>query len=130
MPALDALGLIASDLAASAAFYRLLGMDFPEPNGDEHIEATAQNGMRLMLDSERLMKRMDESWTRPEGYAFGLALLCESAAEVDEVFAAVKKAGYDHAAEPFDAFWGQRYATVLDPDGYRVDLFAPLANQD
>ena len=25
---------------------------------------------------------------------------------------------------PFDAFWGQRYATVLDPDGVRVDLYA------
>lgn len=28
---------------------------------------------------------------------------------------------------PFDAPWGQRYATVLDPDGNGVDLFAPLA---
>ena len=27
---------------------------------------------------------------------------------------------------PFDAFWGQRYATVHDPDGNPVDLFAPL----
>ncbi|MGB5655838.1 MAG: glyoxalase, partial [Acidimicrobiia bacterium] len=27
---------------------------------------------------------------------------------------------------PFDAFWGQRYATVLDPDGNGVDLFAPI----
>jgi uncharacterized glyoxalase superfamily protein PhnB len=29
---------------------------------------------------------------------------------------------------PFDAFWGQRYATVLDPDGNTVDLFAPLGS--
>ena len=28
--------------------------------------------------------------------------------------------------EPWDAFWGQRYAEVLDPDGNVVDLFAPL----
>jgi len=28
---------------------------------------------------------------------------------------------------PWDAFWGQRYAQVLDPDGNSVDLFAPLA---
>jgi uncharacterized glyoxalase superfamily protein PhnB len=27
---------------------------------------------------------------------------------------------------PYDAPWGQRYATVADPDGYRVDLFALL----
>jgi hypothetical protein len=29
---------------------------------------------------------------------------------------------------PYDAPWGQRYATVLDPDGNIVDLFAPLAS--
>jgi uncharacterized glyoxalase superfamily protein PhnB len=28
--------------------------------------------------------------------------------------------------EPWDAFWGQRYAAVGDPDGNLIDLFAPL----
>jgi hypothetical protein len=28
--------------------------------------------------------------------------------------------------EPWDAFLGQRYAVVSDPDGNHVDLFAPL----
>jgi hypothetical protein len=28
--------------------------------------------------------------------------------------------------EPWDAFCGQRYAEVEDPDGNVVDLFAPL----
>ena len=28
--------------------------------------------------------------------------------------------------EPWDAFWGQRYASVKDPDGNQIDLFAPL----
>ena len=28
--------------------------------------------------------------------------------------------------EPWDAFWGQRYAQLRDPDGNAVDLFAPL----
>ena len=35
-------------------------------------------------------------------------------------------AGHRGHLEPFDAFWGQRYATVLDPDGNGVDLYAPL----
>jgi uncharacterized glyoxalase superfamily protein PhnB len=30
---------------------------------------------------------------------------------------------------PWDAFWGQRYAFLQDPDGNRVDLFAPLAKE-
>ena len=29
--------------------------------------------------------------------------------------------------EPWDAFWGQRYAQIHDPDGNVVDLFAPLS---
>ena len=33
--------------------------------------------------------------------------------------------GRGHLA-PWDAFWGQRYAVVLDPDGNVVNLFAPL----
>ena len=39
-------------------------------------------------------------------------------------------AGYHGHLEPWDAFWGQRYATVLDPDGNSVDLFAPLPATD
>jgi hypothetical protein len=35
-------------------------------------------------------------------------------------------AGYDGHKEPWDAFWGQRYAIVHDPDGNTVDLFAEL----
>ena len=37
--------------------------------------------------------------------------------------------GHVVVQEPFDAPWGQRYATVVDPDGYRVDLFCPLSGQ-
>lgn len=40
---------------------------------------------------------------------------------------AVALAGFHSHVAPFDAPWGQRYATVLDPDGNHVDLFAPLA---
>ena len=28
--------------------------------------------------------------------------------------------------QPWNAFWGQRYAQVADPDGNLVDLFAAL----
>jgi uncharacterized glyoxalase superfamily protein PhnB len=35
-------------------------------------------------------------------------------------------AGFTWTKEPYDAFWGQRYANLADPDGNVVDLFAPL----
>ena len=40
--------------------------------------------------------------------------------------AAIHKAGFVVVTEPWDAFWGQRYAIVADPDGYMSDLFAAL----
>ena len=43
-------------------------------------------------------------------------------------YARLTGAGYDGRTEPWDAPWGQRYATVLDPDGNSVDLFAALEN--
>ena len=55
----------------------------------------------------------------------GLAFLCSDPAEVDSIHARLVAAGHPSHVEPFDAFWGQRYATVLDPDGNPVDLFAP-----
>jgi uncharacterized glyoxalase superfamily protein PhnB len=51
---------------------------------------------------------------------------CESPAAVDELYAALVADGVHSYAEPWDAFWGERCAEVLDPDGNVVDLFAPL----
>jgi uncharacterized glyoxalase superfamily protein PhnB len=38
----------------------------------------------------------------------------------------VVAAGFRSKKDPWDAFWGQRYAQVIDPDDNAVDLFAPL----
>ena len=55
-----------------------------------------------------------------------LAVACDSPAEVDEVYHQLVATGVEPVREPWDAFWGQRYARVLDPDGNTVDLYAPL----
>ena len=53
-------------------------------------------------------------------------MLCESPADVDTAYERVVSAGFAGHLAPFDAFWGQRYAVVHDPDGTPVDLYAPL----
>lgn len=45
---------------------------------------------------------------------------------VDQAFGEMIAAGFRGHVRPWDAFWGQRYATLLDPDGNSVDLFAAL----
>jgi uncharacterized glyoxalase superfamily protein PhnB len=55
--------------------------------------------------------------------AFGVG----SPSDVDALFERLTRAGHPGALKPFDAPWGQRYATVTDPDGTSIDLFAALA---
>lgn len=128
MASLAALGIVSSDIAESCRFYRTLGVDVGEPaDGDDHFETTLTSGLRLMWDTEEMIRKLDPEWQRPtEGHAMALAFECASAPEVDETYARVVGAGFKGKTEPYDAFWGQRYATVDDPDGNSVDLFAPL----
>jgi PhnB protein len=44
--------------------------------------------------------------------------------DVDEVFAHALAAGATGLAEPYDAFWGDRYAIVRDPSGHHWSLGA------
>ena len=126
MAELNAIGIVSSDLARSIAFYRLLGVDFPEEEG--HIEARLPSGVRLMLDSEEVVRSFRPDWTRETGNQLGLAFECDSPADVDDVYARVTGAGFHGEKEPFDAFWGQRYAQLRDPDGVPVDLYSPLTD--
>ncbi|MEU5316825.1 VOC family protein [Streptomyces sp. NPDC021056] len=127
-PRFDAIGLIVSDMAASVAFYRRLGFEFPEGAEQEgHVEAQLPGGLRLLLDTEEVVRSFHASWQPPTGGGrTGLALRCDSPAEVDSVYEELVGAGHHGELKPWDAVWGQRYASLLDPDGNGVDLFAPL----
>jgi uncharacterized glyoxalase superfamily protein PhnB len=124
MPQLNAIGIVASDLERSRAFYRLLGVEIAE--GNDHVEATLPNGFRLMLDSEDVIRSFRPDWKRETGNQLALAFDCGSPPEVDETYARIVEAGFESEKEPWDAFWGYRYAQVRDPDGVGVDLFAAL----
>ncbi len=126
MAELNAIGIVASDMARSIRFYRLLGLDFPETPDEGHLEVTLAGGARLMLDSEATVRSFRPDWERAVGNQVGLAFECGSAAEVDALYAEAVGAGFQGEKAPWDAFWGQRYAQLLDPDGNPIDLYAPL----
>ena len=129
-PRLDVVGIVVRDMEASLSFYRRLGLDIAEdadPEGHGHVEARV-GGLRIAWDTIETIRSFDPEWTEPTGDPrMGLAFQVDSAAEVDELYRDLVEAGYDGHKEPWDAFWGQRYAQLRDPDGNGVDLFAPLA---
>ena len=126
MPELNAIGITVSDLRRSLQFYRLLGLDLPEDSDEDHVETTMANGTRLMFDPEEVIRSFLPEWTRDDGNQVSLAFECASPAELDEIYARVVAAGFEGEKEPWDAFWGQRYALLGDPDGVRVNLYAAL----
>jgi catechol 2,3-dioxygenase-like lactoylglutathione lyase family enzyme len=126
MPQLNAIGIVVSDMARSIRFYRLLGLDVPETPDEGHVDAFLPNGLRFMLDSEETVRSFRPDWSREHGNQVGLALECESPTQVDAAYAEAVAAGFHGEKEPWDAFWGQRYAQLQDPDGVPVDLYASL----
>ena len=126
MPQLNAIGITVRDMEPSIRFYRLLGIDVPETPGEGHIDTFLPNGVRFMLDTEEVVKSFMPDWERESGNQVALAFECGSPAEVDETYARVVAAGFPAGKEPWDAFWGQRYAHLEDPNGVGVDLYAAL----
>ena len=127
MAELDLVGIVVRDMPAALGFYRLLGLQIPaEADVEAHVEARTAHGFRIAWDTLEIMQSIHPDWVEPAGHRMGLAFLCVSPAEVDALYSAVTAAGYQGAKEPWDAFWGQRYAVVVDPDGNLIDLFASL----
>lgn len=125
---LDVIGLVVEDMARSLAFYRHLGLDLP-PGADEqpHVEAALPGGLRLAFDAEETIRSFDPDWVPPTGgHRVSLAFRVDGPADVDSAYDELLALGYKGHKAPWDAFWGQRYAVVHDPDGNTVDLFAPL----
>ena len=127
---MNLIGLVVADMSASLAFYRRLGLDIPaSADAEPHVEVTLPGGLRLAWDPVDIIKSFDQEWTAPTGgHRINLAFLCDSPADVDAKHDELVDAGYHSHLKPWDAFWGQRYAVVHDPDGNPIDLFAPLAS--
>jgi len=123
---LNAIGIVASDMGRSIGFYRLVGVDVPETPDEAHVDTFLPNGVRFMLDTEETVRSFRPDWVRETGNQISLAFECASPAEVDETYRRVVEAGFRGEKEPWDAFWGQRYAQLSDPDGVPVDLFAAI----
>mgnify|MGYP003603924338 FL=1 len=122
------IGIVTTNMAASLAFYRALGVDIAEgQDNEQHVDATLDGGQALAWDTVETILGFDPNYVSPTGgHKIALAFQKDSPAEVDAAYAELTDAGYTGHVQPWDAFWGQRYATLLDPDGNSIDLFAPL----
>lgn len=125
-PQIDAIGVAVSDMALAIAFYTRLGLEFPpEAETQPHAEAMLGSSIRLMLDTEAMLRQIDPDWSATPGGRLGLAVRLPDPAALDLLYTELADDGLG-VKEPWDAFWGQRYAVIRDPDGLHIDLYAQL----
>ena len=125
-PQLDMIGLIADDLTRTLAFYRRLGLEFEDgAENQPHVEATLPGGVRIAWDPVETIRSFQPDFEPSYGGGrIGLAFTCVDAADVDATYEKFVADGHRGLRAPWDAPWGQRYATIEDPDGNGIDLFA------
>jgi catechol 2,3-dioxygenase-like lactoylglutathione lyase family enzyme len=134
-PRFDQINIVSSDMEASLAFYRRLGVNLPEANvwrtGSGAHHASVRDGEAdLDLDSTRFAAAWNKGWQGRSDLGgrvvvgFGVA----SREAVDRLYAELTAAGHKGLQPPWDAFWGARYAVVEDPDGIAVGLMSPISD--
>jgi len=102
-----------------------------DADAQPHVEVTLPGGIRVAWDTLETIHSFDPDHHAPTGNSsIGLAFRLDSPADVDATYAKLVAAGYHGHKEPWDAFWGQRYALIRDPDGNSVDLFSALPGRE
>ena len=129
-PIFNQFNLIVTNMAATVAFYRLLGLVIPDTDPEwqlHHRSAELADGIDLDFDSVAFARRWNRGWpARAPGGMGVLGFRLASRAAVDETYAALIAAGHIGQQPPYDAFWGARYAIVEDPDGNAVGVMSPV----
>jgi catechol 2,3-dioxygenase-like lactoylglutathione lyase family enzyme len=127
---LDQVNLVVNDVEASRAFYGRLGLDF----GSEHDPVWAAHHVSVRtgdnscididLDSTSFAPKWNRGWPGGSGIVVGFKV--DTRQDVDDLVAELAAAGVPVQQEPWDAFWGARYAVVSDPDGNGVGIMSPM----
>jgi catechol 2,3-dioxygenase-like lactoylglutathione lyase family enzyme len=124
---LDQINLVVQNMAAMVEFYRRLGLkvDEPEPPWHRHHRtAEVGEGLDLDFDSHGFAATWNHGLPEQARVVIGFRLPDRDA--VDRIYFDLTQAGYAGQQEPYDAFWGARYAAVEDPDGNAVGLMSPV----
>lgn len=126
-PVLDLLTLVVGDMEPMVEFYRRLGVEIEDTTEEwaSHHRSGSAGSTGFDLDAASFASHWNAGWPAGRtGPLLGFKLPSREA--VDAAYADLTGAGYAGSQEPWDAFWGARYAVVVDPDGNHVGLMSPL----
>jgi predicted enzyme related to lactoylglutathione lyase len=112
--------LLVEDIARSLAFYRHLGIDFPE-GADARPDVGVDIGDGRTIIWSTTFGANDPNRTAPRGGSrIMLEFFVEGNDAVDTTFAELAAAGYHVVREPFTTSFDAYMCLVDDPDGNTV----------
>ena len=116
-----------ADMAASAAFYRAIGFEIPDgAEGSEFVQVEVAEGVGFAFGTHTLTAGYHAGFVPSAGRGANcLQFVLDSREAVDALYEKLTGAGYLSHLAPIDAFWGARYAEVLDPDGNAAGFHSP-----
>jgi predicted lactoylglutathione lyase len=110
--------LYVRDLERSIEFYRLLGLDVPDPHADRPVaKYETSNGLTIIFTTDEVARRFDSGWIRPQhGYQQVMEFIVDDDASVNAVWDRLTSAGHKGTTPPGHIIGP--YATMVeDPDG-------------
>ncbi|SEP04178.1 VOC family protein [Aquisalimonas asiatica] len=115
LEAISAVTVFTADMAAAVAFYQRLGFEMRYGGADATFTSfhVGPGYLNLMAGS-------------PPAALWGRIIIHVS--DVDAMYRRVREAGLQPEAEPSDAFWGERYFHLQDPDGNELSFARPLSD--
>lgn len=127
-PTFDQVNIVVGDMEATTVFYRRLGLELPEqaPWDTYHRSATTAAGLDLDFDTVDFARQWNGGWPRTTGGGVVVGFRVTTREAVDAIHTDMVEAGYRSQQEPYDAFWGSRYAVIEDPDGNAVGIMSPM----
>lgn len=116
--------LIVTDLERAKEFWALLGWS-STPRHAHAAVLSFPNGMNVVLHEPEFARRWDPAYVGPAAGSTVLDVNLSSREAVDDAHARIVAAGFPSSVEPWDTFFGARYAIVVDGDGHRIGLKSP-----
>ncbi len=123
--------IISKDMPASVEFYRALGLDIPaekvylRDGAPHHVDLHLDGGVGVDIDTDTLTTEFDPGWSAGRT-AVVVTFRTDTREDVDALHDHMVGLGHSSHLAPFDAFWGARFAIIVDPDGNLVSLMSPL----
>lgn len=116
--------LIVTDLARAKQIWGLLGWS-SVPRHTNAAVITFPSGITLVLHEPTFARRWDPAFTGPAAGSTVIDVNLPTRHAVDEAHARAVAAGFTSSVDPWDTFFGARYAIIGDHDGHRIGLKSP-----